>query len=73
MSEIIFKLVFPILGTIIGISTAVASFVCALECRKLKNLDAIDPFPYVFSFANNFNWLVYGMLIKDVYILVGGL
>ena len=45
--DVLFQQVFPVMGTFFYITVSLSSFFCAIECRRRKSLDPIDPFSFI--------------------------
>lgn len=70
MSDWVYSLFFPIVGTICSNVMFSSSLLVVRLSRRQRFLGkSVNPVPWAFGALNSFNWFVYGVIVSDLYIM----
>jgi solute carrier family 50 (sugar transporter) len=68
MTNVVFELVCPLIGTLIAIAMFASPFPAVSQARQKSDLGPLNPIPWVVAFFNCIGWTFYGCLRKDHYL-----
>ncbi len=71
--RIIFTIVFPTFGCILGIMVFLSPLPAVLNAVKNNRLGSVNPLPYAMIFGNCIAWFIYALVIKNYYVLIGNM
>jgi solute carrier family 50 (sugar transporter) len=69
-STIILEYAFPIVGTFVGIYMFYAPFQDVQKALARGSLGDLNPLPWAFTLGNCCGWIVYGILIGNIFVLL---
>lgn len=59
-----------LIGVILSILRSCSFVLVVQECRKVKKIGNLNPIPIIMSFNVTLSWLIYGVLLDDLYIII---
>lgn len=70
VSGVFFEVLLPAIGVALSTVQLAVPFSTILECRVQGTIGPLNPVPWVSSWVNCFGWMIYGVVINDIFIMM---
>ncbi|EGF81945.1 hypothetical protein BATDEDRAFT_36766 [Batrachochytrium dendrobatidis JAM81] len=68
--QLVLHHIIPIIGVFTALWIFIAPFKSVKRLGNSDNLENVNPLPFPMIVANCLGWLVYGLLIQDIYVII---